>query len=101
MRMDWERLLKPRYWIQNYKTNWDWDGILNDLLDKYEPEDVSPLTVRLGKVVVWVGNWPYAYGTAHFPSADVLPSVETRKRLRNRVPKKDELAEVRSVIEVL
>lgn len=95
-RFDWGRL-DPRFWLQNEPTNWEWDTILNDLLDHHEPK-LGYLTVTLGNVEVWVSNWPYAYGSPHSPEANVLPSTATRKRLRAVVPKKDPLAKLRAVL---
>jgi hypothetical protein len=97
-RIDWMRLW-PMYWLQNERTDWEWDAILNDLLDKHEPMGES-LTVKVGKVEVWVGNWPYAYGSPYGMNVkDVLPSVRTRKRLRDSLPNKDNLAGIRGLLD--
>lgn len=97
MRIDWERL-KPRYWMQNEPTSWEWDAILNYLMDTYEPEP-GYLTVKLGPVEVWVSNWPYSYGNAYRPhEVKVLPSVATRKRLKNLVSVADPLVKVKHLL---
>lgn len=93
--MDWQRL-KPRYWLQTTKTDLEWDAILNDLLDRYEPiSDGYGNTVKLGNIEVWTGSWPYAYGIPYSPECYVLPTVATRKRLRGAISKQDRLADVR------
>lgn len=79
-RIDWQRLI-PRYWLQNCKTDWDWDEILNDLLDRNEVRPSGRVTM-IGTVEVWTSNYPYAYGSCHNPKNGGLPSVSTRKRLR-------------------
>lgn len=71
--------------------------MLNDLLDRYEPIP-GHMTVTLGNVEVWVSNWPYGYGRAHNPSAKILPSVATRKRLKAAIPSEDPLAKVRAAV---
>lgn len=88
--MDLSRLL-PRYWIQNYPTNMEWDAMLNDLMDRYPPTDRGDYTVTFGPVEVWIENWPYAYGRIDRPThVDLLPTVKTRKRLRRLVGRKSE-----------
>lgn len=95
--MDWQRLW-PKYWLQNAPTNYEWDSILNDLLDKHTPEKRN-LTVFIGGIEVWVGNWPYAYGSPyHRGVKDVLPTVETRKRLRALVAPDDPLIGIRALL---
>lgn len=82
---DWERFW-PLYWFQNSQTSREWDRMLNYLLDHHEVIQDSDLSVKIGPVTVWVGNWPYAYGSPWTPEIDVLPTVKTRKRLRSLVP---------------
>lgn len=86
MRIDWQRLW-PAYWVQIQPTDWEWDEILNQLLDLHEP--VMPYagsqTVFLGDVEVWAANWAYAYGECYRPKHKGLPSVATRKRLREAI----------------
>lgn len=98
---DWQRLW-PRYWLQNQRTDWEWDAILNRLLDEYPVTFAtyeSELTAKVGPVEVWTGNFPYAYGSAYRPNAgDGLPSVATRKRLKGLVPKVDRLREVKALL---
>lgn len=99
--IDWMRL-RPMHWLQNSPTDWEWDAILNDLLDKHDPIR-GYMTVTIGKVEVWVSNWPYAYGSPYGSGLlDVLPSVATRKRLRSMVPLPppvDPLAGIRNLLD--
>ena len=82
MKFDWQRLFCGP-WIQNAPTNWEWDDLLNKSMDKYPVERVSPHNAKIGNLTVWVGNWPYAYGSCDGPiRLESLPSVATRKRLR-------------------
>lgn len=98
MKFDWQRLW-PKYWLQHGPTNYEWDAILNQLLDKHEPK-VSHLTVYLGKVEVWIGNWPYAYGAPyHNGLREMVPTVATRKRLKSIIGDDDNLAEIRELLE--
>ena len=85
--IDWYRLL-PRYWVQTERTNLDWDRALNKALDAALPtiDDKFTVTLADGRQV-WVENWPYAYGTewGHPTKRRGLPTVKTRKRLRDAV----------------
>ena len=89
MKIDWLRFLPP-YWMQNYPTNWDWDDALNQLLDDHEPTKFGPYSVLLGGIAVWSGNYPFAYGHPYGPERDFLPSVATRRRLRDAIAAADE-----------
>lgn len=82
MNIDWRRLW-PIYWMQNEPTDYAWDKLLNDLLDKHTPVR-SYMTCKLGKIEVWVGNFPYSYGGYYDDSTSRygLPTVKTRLRLR-------------------
>ena len=86
MRIDWQRLFKPYYWNQNYQTCWEWDALLNDILDKAEKVEKTLHRTNIDGVELWTDNWPYAYGRpilSYRGTVNVLPSVKTRKRLRN------------------
>lgn len=87
-RFDWRRLVAPRFWLQNYPTDWEWDATLNRLLDTHDPKP-GYMTVSLGGVDVWVSNWPYSYGYPYTPRMDGLPSVATRKRLRAAIRRRE------------
>lgn len=86
MKIDWYRLL-PRYWFQNYDTNWEWDQVLNEVLDSEPEVKVNYCTTKLGSIEVWTENYPYAYGRLYknMDAFNFLPSVKTRKRLRRYI----------------
>jgi hypothetical protein len=82
MKLDWQRLLRGP-WIQNAKTDWLWDELLNKALDQHGATRSSSYTAKVGSMEVWIGNWPFAYGSPHRPhEAEMMPSVKTRRRLR-------------------
>ena len=83
-KIDWQRLI-PSYWMQNYPTSWEWDALLNALLDEQHQITFGSLTVTIGGAEVWAGNYPYAYGHPYAPEIHSLPSVATRKRLRRAI----------------
>lgn len=87
--VDWSRLL-PSYWIQNYPTNMFWDRFVAEAISRGEVEAESPCRAKVGGVSVWVGNWPYAYGYPYnVPGlSEVMPTVATRKRLRDMLMSK-------------
>lgn len=81
--MDWYRLL-PRYWIQNKPTDYEWDKVLNKILDNAKNVELNYLAATIDGVTVWNSNYPYAYGSTYgtnMPKTG-LPKVATRKRLR-------------------
>lgn len=103
--MDWYRLW-PTFWRQNYKTDLEWDKLLNAALDRYEVKRGIVHTVNIGPLKVWVSNWPYAYGhpcrMSEF-SKEVLPKVSTRLRLSKAaeaLEKPKELAQKRARLEL-
>jgi hypothetical protein len=82
--MDWQRLI-PGFWLQNYKTDLDWDRALNKALDADNINVVSSCTVMVNGIPVWIENWPYAYGSLYSSGCNFLPKVATRKRLRKAI----------------
>jgi len=98
MSKDWGRLW-PKYWLQNTPTNYEWDAILNYLLDNHKVIMTPHGTAKVGPLEVWVRNWPYAYGTPYVNgSSDFMPTVRTRKRLRSLIPAIDPLDKVKAII---
>lgn len=72
----------PGYMIQNESRDDCWDKILNEALDRFPVEANGGFYCQVGPYEVWVGNWPYAYGTCR---GSGLPTVATRKRLRRLI----------------
>lgn len=99
LKIDWERIITPKAWIQIGKTDWHWDAKLNELLDNYPVEKlkysikryVSPHVCKIGNYKIWIANYPYGYITDQ--RADKLPSVKTRKRLRKAYQSSDTITE--------
>lgn len=80
------RILLPSFWIQNYKTNWHWDCVLLNKINS--PETIYGIpdkyTVVINGKLIWISNYPYAYGSAHHVSDD-LPSPITRILLKRKI----------------
>ena len=58
------RILHPSHWVRLHKTSWGWDERLRKAMDegkKIEPN--SEYTVFFDGVKVWIGNYPYGFGT--------------------------------------
>ena len=93
VRIDWYRLL-PQYRHQDSTTDWEWDKLLNEILDDVKFIKLDVYTSKLDGVEIWTSNWPYAYGALYGHSSG-LPSVKTRKRLKAAIEeaKKDALAD--------
>lgn len=79
--IDWQRLW-PIYWMQNYPTNRVRDGMINREMNNHPITIIDKYTVKIGRLEVWIENWPYAYGRPANPSFPLMPTVKTRKRLR-------------------
>lgn len=83
-------LFMPHFWIMNYKYMESWDKKLNEMLDnvthldlEYNTISCEYLTCEINNVGVWIGNYPYAYGTNWGNQwARVRPSRITVIRLR-------------------
>lgn len=86
MKIDWRRFI-PGYIYQSYPTNWEWDEILNALMDKCPMQMESAYRVSFGKTEVWIANYPYAFGSLHGTNKTYLPSVKTRMRLHQLIQK--------------
>lgn len=79
------RVTHPAFWIQVGELDWEWDTLLNRLLDA-EPKvsNVSRYTCRLNGMTVWISNYPHSYGafyTGLHGKESGLPAPITRKRL--------------------
>lgn len=97
MKIDWERIITPSAWTQGGITDWDWDAEVNRLLDdnqlylcRYRYSDtICEFTAYLGPHYIWVGNYPFSYGSQYSSGMSArnskLPSVRTRKRLKKAI----------------
>ena len=63
-------IFRPSYWVMNYRYSKEWDELLNLLMEKEKPvfERINGLDGKIYNVsfldiMVWVGNYPYAYAT--------------------------------------
>ena len=81
------RLVRPEFWVQIYRTDYKYDEILNDLLDSHEIEIITSNFIKLNGIVIWVSNYPYAYGTP-YGADEMLPRPRTRVRLKEMVTSK-------------
>lgn len=80
--------ITPFYWFQNNPYNKEWDQILNQLLDEEQFVRLDNYTAKLGKIVVWVENHPYASFSPWFPSLlDIRPSRRTIAKAYRLLPK--------------
>jgi hypothetical protein len=89
MPIDCYRFL-PKYWYQNYSTDYIYDTILNDLLDSNPIiTDLDDYTITFNNTTnIWIHNFPYAYGSLrdkNYMRISTLPSVATRLRLKKIV----------------
>lgn len=86
MKIDWYRLI-PRYWFQSYPTCWEWDEVLNRLLDKHPVQIQNHMVAEVGEIRVSIYDYPKSFGYLFSLGSCHLPSVKTRKRLHKIVEK--------------
>jgi hypothetical protein len=74
-------IFKPMYWLMNNPYSEGWDDLLNHLMIQYKDDyvlghvnDGKIYTIKFGDFVVWVQNYPYAFGTLY-----EAPKVYTEK----------------------
>ena len=60
MLLNLQFIFRPSYWVMIEPYSKELDLLMNDLLDKYEFNNISPFTARLGKIKIWIANQPYA-----------------------------------------
>lgn len=78
-------MFRPIWWLRNNKTSRILDIWMNDALDNPTFSEKSDLTIMLNKKRVWIGNYPYAYGSV--AGLKRLPSRKTALRLENSIIK--------------
>jgi hypothetical protein len=79
-------IISPLYWIMNHGYNHDWNKKLNELLDSNNVDFLfSSYRVDIGDSDVWIGNYPYSYGTTKVMGREVRPSRRTILRLKKVV----------------
>ena len=79
------RLVRPSFWGQHYTTDYVYDELLNQILDKCEIEIVDIYTVKINGIEVWVSNFPYSYGYMYKNPDRGMPRPRTRVRLQHMV----------------
>ena len=81
----WIRVtFNPRYWSQLYRTSREWDKKLRGRMSaNYKFKNIhTGCRISLGKVEVWVANYPYAFGYNPDAIPTRLPSRRTRLLLK-------------------
>lgn len=56
----WRALFTPSCWLQNHPYSEVWDRKLRELLRHHDFTDIREHTARLGGVLIWTSNHPYA-----------------------------------------
>lgn len=80
-------IFRPTYWVRNYRCSEEWDKELNSMLDKPVFEYTGSHTIKLNGKMVWISNYPYAYGSPYEWGVEVLPRRETVIRLKDTLDK--------------
>lgn len=86
------KCLIPTFWIMNHRYNKNIDLFVNHLIDNFEIISNDCYTCTFNdeyKTVLWIGNYPYAYGTIYSTKLKVAgqgrPSRMTVQRLYDKV----------------
>lgn len=86
------KCLIPSFWIMNHRYNKVVDLFINHLIDNYEIISNDCYTCTFNdeyETVLWLGNYPYAYGTLYSTKLLVAsqgrPSRMTVQRLSDKV----------------
>jgi hypothetical protein len=79
--------VRPHFWLMNYPHSAALTAWINERLDAGEaPVRLDEYTVRFGGRVLWVRNYPYAYGRIYEGNAPrLLPSRRTIYRLAQAI----------------
>ena len=91
-------ILNPIWWAMNDRYSKRWDIELNKMIDsdngliEHTSWGISLSSIKFGEIRVWVGNFPYGFGTPlnnfGIPN-DIRPSRETIERLKEYVESKE------------
>jgi hypothetical protein len=90
-------IFNPIWWHLNDRYSKRWDIELNRMIDSdngvidYTSNGIQLNTIKFGEIIVWVGNFPYGFGTPlnNFIPKDIRPSRETIERLKQYVESKE------------
>ncbi len=69
------RLLRPRHWLRNYPTSAAWDSYVLRCIADGKIKRLDRYTADLDGKVVWVENYPSAYGQRY--PGEVMPRAST------------------------
>lgn len=79
-------IFDPRFWTRNYEVCHIWSDWLDNAMDeKSIVERRSRCLVKIKNQIIWVENWPYAYGSGDTTFDFGLPRRKTAIRLRRYI----------------
>ena len=78
-------LTSPLCWLRCEATNTDLDAAINKLLDAGADITSNEYTTRLGPLILWTENFPYAYGGDYTIKGGGLPTRRTVFRLYDAI----------------
>lgn len=59
------RMVMPHFWIQNHRTDLDFDRWLLAALDRYGVGNIEDYTVEVNGHTIWTSNYPHASGRSY------------------------------------
>lgn len=82
------RILRPKFWHQNYPTCDLLSEAIERAIDSKSPVTVvDSYTAKLANMELWIENYPYAYGYLRNPEIKELPSARVRAKLNKYITK--------------
>ncbi len=69
------RLMRPRHWLRHHPTSLAWDAFVLRAISAGEVRRLREHVAHVGGKAVWVGNYPYAYGSPY--PGEVMPRART------------------------
>lgn len=85
MRQELEMIFNPKWWWMNTFYNEKLDREILELLKTHKLRfEKGYLVAHLGHLTLWVGNYPYGYGTTFLDNLPGRPSRKTIYKLKQR-----------------
>lgn len=75
------------FWTNLYPVSLTWDAVIRDRMKKHEFEIINQYQARLGDLILWIGNYPYAYlmDESKERNRNLMPTKQTRYEAKKRI----------------
>lgn len=80
------RILRPKFWRQNYPTCDLLSAAIERAIDSKSPvKFISTYAIEMGGLQLWVGNYPYAFGHMVNMGFEEIPTARVRAKLKKYI----------------